>query len=135
MRNSILTSAAAVALILFSAPAFAQMSQNMPGMSMGGMSNDSKPAPNTGSTTNKSSPPGGAKDSMSGMDMSKMAAGSSKRGCGMHMTRTSMSMGSGNHRCMMHRNSMSMDRSNAPTGSNLEHPHFQGSHPGGSGSR
>lgn len=139
MRNSILTSAAAIALIMFSAPAFAQMSQNMPGMSMGGMSNDSVPAPATRGTADQTLPANDANESMpmKGMDMSKMVAGNGKRGCGMHMTRTSMSMGSKNHRCMMHmtRASMSVDKSNAPARSNLELRHFQMTHPGGTGSR
>lgn len=122
MTNRTFMSAAAIALIIFGAPAFAQVSQNMPGMSMGGMSNDSTPAPKAGSTTDKPSPTDGAKKSMSvqGMDMSNTSmSGHGKRGCGMHMTRTSMSM----------------DKSNAHTRSDLEPRHFQMTHPGGTGSR
>lgn len=117
MRNAILTSTSALALIMFSLPALAQMNPNMPGMSMGSTSSESTPS-TTANKTDQASPTDGAKGSMSmkGMDMSKMAAGNGKHGCGMHMTKASMSMDSGNHRCM-------------------EHRHFQMTHPGGTGSR
>ncbi|MES2255518.1 MAG: hypothetical protein V4559_10805 [Pseudomonadota bacterium] len=103
MTNRIFSSAAAIALIMLGAPAFAQMSSNMP---MNGMPGNSTPA-TTANKVDKASPTDGAKEpmSMKGMDMSSSSkvAGNEKHRCMMHMTRTSMSMSmsNGNHHCMM----------------------------------
>lgn len=106
MKYSIAASVSVTALVMLGAPAFAQMSPNMPGMSMGSTSNNSTPA--AGNTTDQAPRTNDAKESMPGMDMSKMAAGNGKHRCMMHMTKTSMSMSKGNHHCGMMRGKRAM---------------------------